>query len=73
MYPPATEPTSIAAPATIWPLPKTDSSSPSKPVALSASTSHASTAPEKNVKPRPSPTETSAHAQNAASHCQSST
>ena len=33
---------------------------------VSASTSHASTAPEKNVKPRPSPNDASAHAQNGA-------
>ena len=58
---------------TIWPLPKTDSRLPSKPVAVSASTSHASTAPEKNVNPRPSSIETIAQAQNCASSCQSST
>ena len=39
----------------------------------SASTSHASTAPEKNVKPRPMRIETTAHCQNGASTCQSST
>ena len=44
----------MAAPDTICALAKTDSSVPRKPVALSASTSHASVAPEKNVKPRPS-------------------
>src|SRR5207248_11046035 len=33
---------------------------------LSASTSHAATAPEKNVKPRPISTETTAHCQNGA-------
>jgi hypothetical protein len=44
-----------------------------KPVAVSASTSHASTAPEKKVKPRPISTETTAHAQNGASICQSNT
>ena len=43
---------------------------PVNAVAVSASTSHASTAPEKNVKPRPIRIETSAHAQNGASICQ---
>ena len=43
------------------------------PVAASASTSHASTAPEKNVKPRPISIDTIAHAQNGASICQSRT
>ena len=52
--PPPSEPVSIATPPTICPRPKTSSSAPSKPVASSASTSHASTAPEKNVKPSPS-------------------
>ncbi len=73
MKPPATEPTSIAAPLTIWPRPNTVSSSPVKPVAVSASTSHASTAPEKKVKPRPSSIEATAHCQNGASTCHSST
>jgi hypothetical protein len=67
--PPATEPISIPAPVTIWPRPNTDSRSPSKPVALSASTSHASTAPEKKVNPSPSRSEATAQAQNAASIC----
>src|SRR3989449_1050883 len=71
--PPATEPVSIATPVTTWPRPKTDSSSPVKPVALSASTSHASTAPEKNVNPRPISMETTAHCQNGAWIRQSST
>src|SRR5918992_4834597 len=62
-----------AAPETIWPRPNTASSSPLNPVALSASTSHASTAPEKNVNPRPSSIDTSAHCQNGAPICQSST
>jgi hypothetical protein len=43
------------------------------PVAVSASTSHASTAPEKNVNPRPISRETTAHCQNGASTCHSST
>src|SRR6202022_196733 len=64
--PPTTEPLSIATPVTTWPRPNTASSSPVKPVALSASTSHASTAPEKNVNPRPIRTETTAHCQNGA-------
>ena len=73
MKPPATEPVSIAVPETIWPRPNTVSSSPVKPVASSASTSHASTAPEKNVKPRPSSIEAIAHSQNAASSSHSNT
>ena len=44
-----------------------------KPVAVSASTSHASTAPEKNVNPSPSSIDTIAHSQNDASICHSST
>ena len=63
----------MAAPDTIWPRPNTVSSSPSNPVAASASTSQASTAPEKNVKPRPSRIDTPAHSQNGASTCHSST
>ena len=43
------------------------------PVAFSASTSHASTAPEKKVKPSPNSIETIAHAQNAAWSCHSRT
>src|SRR5262245_61927081 len=65
-YPPATEPESIATPSTIDPLAKTESSRPVNPLAVSASTSQASTAPEKNVNPRPSSMETSAHAQKPA-------
>jgi hypothetical protein len=44
-----------------------------KPVAFSASTSHASTAPEKKVNPRPRPSETTAHAQKGAVISQSRT
>ena len=43
------------------------------PVAVSASTSQASTAPEKNVNPSPIRIETIAQAQNAAFICQSAT
>ena len=64
--PPPSEPLSIATPPTIWPRPNTLSSSPVNPVASSASTSQASTAPEKNVNPRPSASDASAHSQNAA-------
>ena len=71
--PPATDPVSIAIPETIWPRPKTDSRSPSKPVAASASTSQASTAPEKKVNPSPSRIEATAHSQNGASTCHRST
>ena len=54
-------------PSTISPLANTDSSRPpSNPLAVSASTSHASTAPEKNVKPSPRKAEAIAHAQNGA-------
>jgi hypothetical protein len=73
MKPPATEPLSMPTPVAICPRPKTDSRSPVKPVAPSASTSHASTAPEKKVKPRPINIETTAHCQNGAPTCQSST
>ena len=71
--PPAIEPVSMPMPVTIWPRASTDSSGPWNCVAASASTSHASTAPEKNVKPSPRPSETSAQAQNGASICQSIT
>ena len=73
MNPPATEPVSIATPVTIWPRPNTDSSVPVNPVAASASTSHASTAPEKKVKPSPSSSDAIAHCQNGASTCHRST
>ena len=45
---------------------------PLKPVNLRASTSQASVAPEKKVKPRPSRAEVTAQAQNGASICQAS-
>ena len=70
--PPSTDPASIAAPPTIMARPNTVSRLPRYSVARSASTSQASTAPEKNVNPRPSSTETTAHAQNGDSHTQSS-
>jgi hypothetical protein len=50
----------------------TDSILPSYPVSASASTSQASVAPEKNVKPRPSSTDVTAQAQNGALSCQAS-
>lgn len=53
-------------PSRISPLAKTESSWPLKPLDFSASTSHASTAPEKNVKPRPRSAEAAAQAQNGA-------
>ncbi len=71
--PPSTEPPSIAAPVTAWPRPNTVVRSPAYPVAVRASTSQASTAPEKNVNPSPMPTEEIAHAQNGASTHHSST
>ena len=67
--PPAIEPKSIATPLTVCPRPNTDSKLPGKSVAVRASTSQASTAPEKNVKPRPINTEAIAHIQNGASIC----
>ena len=69
MKPPLTEPTSIAAPPTTIARPKTASRSPSWPVAASASTSHASVAPEKNVNPSPSSIDDSAQPMNGASIC----
>jgi hypothetical protein len=62
----------MAAPATIWPLANTDSRLPLKPVNLRASTSQASVAPEKKVKPSPSSTEVAAQAQKGAWACQAS-
>ncbi len=62
--PPPTAPSSIATPPTTWARANTASSGSSWPVAASASTSHASTAPEKNVKPSPMSTDTTAHCQN---------
>ena len=73
MNPPATDPPSIAVPDTICPRANTDSTVPVNPVAVSASTNHASTAPEKNVKPRPSSIDAAAHAQNGPSISQSPT
>ena len=58
--------------ATITARPKTASRLPRYPVAWRASTSHASTAPEKKVKPSPSRTDTIARAQNGDCHTQSS-
>ena len=54
------------------PLPNTDSRLPVKPVNASASTSQASTAPEKNVNPSPSRIETIAHHTNGACQSESS-
>src|SRR5688500_7896194 len=62
--PPATVPVSIAIPDAIAPFAKTDSKVPLNFAACSPSTSQASVAPEKNVKPRPKNIETTAHAQN---------
>ena len=73
MTPPSTEPVSIAAPCTACPLAKTGSSGPSYPVKRRASTSQASTAPEKKVKPSPISTDTAAQAQNGALVCHIST
>ena len=73
MKPPAAEPPSIATPVTTWARPNTASSSPWKPTAVSASTSHASTAPEKKVNPRPMSTDTTAHCQKGACSRQRST
>ena len=67
--PPATVPTSMATPLTLWARPKTCSRWPVKPVAASASTSHASVAPEKKVKPRPSRIEAIAQPSSGAWTC----
>ena len=69
MIPPRTDPPNMAAPDTIWPRPRTVSSPPSYSAKCSASTSHASTAPEKKVNPSPINTETIAHSQKGASSC----
>ncbi len=69
MNPPVTDPPSMATPVVTWPLAKTDSRSPSKPLWSRASTSQASTAPEKNVKPSPMVTEATAQPQKGASIC----
>src|SRR4051812_36789645 len=69
--PPATDPASIATPDTICPRPSTASIPPSYPEKRKASTSQASTAPEKNVNPSPSRTDTTAQNQNGAESCQS--
>ena len=53
----------MATPLIICPRPRTDSRPPSYPAKASASTSHASTAPEKNVNPRPISIDTTAHCQ----------
>ena len=59
----------MAAPPMVWPRPKTVSRLPSKPVAPSASTSHASVAPLKNVNPRPRRIEARAQPMKGASIC----
>ena len=69
MKPPSTDPVSIATPETTCALAKTDSSVPAKPLARSASTSHASVAPEKKVNPSPSRIEAIAHPRRPARTC----
>ena len=65
--PPATEPVSIATPSTISAFGEHRvERTPVNPLAFSASTSHACTAPEKNVKPSPSRADATAQAQNGA-------
>src|SRR5215813_426199 len=54
----------MPTPSAIFPLAKAASSVPAYRVACRPSTSHASVAPEKKVKPRPSRTEESAQVQN---------
>ena len=73
MKPPATEPSSMNTPLTTWPRENTASSIPSNLVAVSASTSQASVAPEKKVKPSPSSNDTIAHQTKGEPSCQSST
>ena len=60
-------------PPTTWPRENTASSMPSNFVSVRASTSQASVAPEKKVKPSPNSTETTAHQPNGALSCQSRT
>ena len=60
-------------PPITWPRENTASSIPSNLVAVSASTSQASVAPEKKVKPSPSSSDTTAHQTNGDSSCQSRT
>ena len=69
MTPPSTDPVSIATPLTICARAKIDSRVPVNPVACSASTSHASVAPEKNVNPSPSRIEASAQPSSPARIC----
>ena len=69
MTPPSTEPVSIAIPPTVCARPKTVSRSFVNPVAVSASTSHASVAPEKNVNPSPSTIDATAQPRNGALIC----
>src|SRR6266508_926218 len=69
--PPATVLPSMAMPVAVWPLAKADSRGPAYPDAVSPSTSHASVAPLKNVKPRPSSADAAAHAANGAVVCHS--
>ena len=64
-----TVPLSIATPVAIWPLAKALSNEPSWPLAFKPSTSHASVAPLKNVRPRPRSIETAAQAKNGAWIC----
>ena len=63
----------MPTPVRIWARAKTGSSGPSYPVARSASTSQASVAPEKKVKPSPISSDESAHDQNGPSIAQSRT
>jgi hypothetical protein len=59
----------MAPPATVCARPNTASRLPVKPLAPRASTSHASVAPEKNVKPSPSRMEAMAKPHNGACIC----
>jgi hypothetical protein len=54
----------MATPPAICPRAKADSSVPSYPVKCRPSTSHASVAPEKKLKPSPSSIDTTAQVQN---------
>ena len=64
--PPATDPPSIATPVTVWPLASTASRPPGRPLAASASASHASVAPLKKVNPNPSAADATSHHPNGA-------
>lgn len=70
--PPAIVPPTIAMPPATCPLANADSSDPWYPLAASPSTSQASVAPLKKVKPSPSSADATAQGTNPAFTCHSS-